>query len=120
MTAETKALVPRTLLARAARRFRLLGEPARLELLNLLQSAGEMNVQDLVAATGQSQANVSKHLGLLLRERLIGRRQEGLFAYYRITDPALSAICMLMCGALREETEAAVDEATAGRSARRL
>jgi ArsR family transcriptional regulator, arsenate/arsenite/antimonite-responsive transcriptional repressor len=95
-------LVPASMLDRAARRFRLLGEPVRLHILNLLQSHGEMNVQDLVDATAQSQANVSKHLRLLLDEGLVARRQEGPFAYYRIEDPTISAMCLLVCGALRE------------------
>ena len=52
-----KELVPQSLLEQAAQRFRLMGEPARLEILNLLQARGESNVQDLVESTGRSQAN---------------------------------------------------------------
>lgn len=95
-------LVPRDLLEHTAHRFRLLGEPTRLQILNCLHAMGEQNVQSLVSATGQSQANVSKHLRLLLNEGLIGRRQEGPFAYYRITDPTLAALCMLVCGRLQQ------------------
>lgn len=113
-------LIPRPLLDRAAHRFRLLGEPARLEILNLLQARNETNVQDLVEATGLSQANVSKHLGLMLREGLIARRQEGLFAFYSISDPTLAAICLLVCGKLREEASAmdavAITQAVSGPS----
>jgi ArsR family transcriptional regulator, arsenate/arsenite/antimonite-responsive transcriptional repressor len=95
-------LVSDAQLAQAARRFRLLGEPTRLELLNLLHARGEMNVQDLVEASGQSQANVSKHLRLLLDEGLVGRRRDGPFSYYRIADPTLAALCMLVCGQLSD------------------
>ena len=93
--------------------FKLLGEPVRLEILNLLQEQGEVNVQDLVEALGQSQANVSKHLSLMLREGMIARRQDGLFAYYRISDPTISALCLLVCGKLQEEaaSERAASEA---------
>jgi ArsR family transcriptional regulator, arsenate/arsenite/antimonite-responsive transcriptional repressor len=98
-------LVPMKLLDRAARRFRLLGEPVRLHILNLLQTHGEMNVQDLVDSTGQSQANVSKHLRQLLDEHLVARRQDGPFAFYRIEDPTISAMCMLVCGSIREALE---------------
>ncbi len=103
-------LVPRELLEQAARRFRLLGEPARLELLNLLHTHGEMNVQDLVAATGQSQANVSKHLRLMTEEQMVSRRQEGLYSYYRIADPSLSGICLLVCGQVRAGAEVVGEE----------
>lgn len=95
-----QSLLPPDRLRRVAQRFRLLGEPSRLLLLNALQLHGEMNVQDLCTATGQSQANVSKHLRLLLDEQLVARRQDGLYAYYRIDDPMLNAICVLVCGSL--------------------
>jgi len=92
----SKSLVPRELLQQAARRFQLLGEPVRLEILNLLHVHGEMNVHQLVEATRQQQANVSKHLRLMASEGLVSRRKEGLFAYYRIEDPSLSALCLLV------------------------
>ena len=94
-------MIPPALLEDTARRFRLLGEPVRLALLNALHVAGELPVQDLAVRTGQSQANVSKHLRLLLDERLVRRRQDGVFAYYAIADPTLAALCLLVCGQLQ-------------------
>ena len=47
-----------------AERFKALGEPARLQILDALRD-GEATVTELVDATGLGQANVSKHLGLL-------------------------------------------------------
>ncbi|QXD17185.1 metalloregulator ArsR/SmtB family transcription factor [Rhodocaloribacter litoris] len=105
-----KAMVPESLLERAARRFKLLGEPVRLQLLNLLQQHGEMTVQALMEATGQKQANVSKHLGLMAKEGLLTRRKEGLNVYYSIADPTLSALCTLVCGQLRQEAFEAAGE----------
>ena len=61
-----------------------------------------MSVQEIVDATGQQQANVSKHLGLMAREGLVARRAEGTKAFYRIADPNLSAMCLLVCGQIRE------------------
>lgn len=97
-------LVPQEHIEKAARRFKILSEPVRLELLNQLQLHGEMTVSELVEATDHRQANVSKHLGLMSREGLLDRRKEGLYVYYKISDPTLSALCMLVCGRLREET----------------
>ncbi len=97
-----EALIPRAQLDWVARRFRLLGDPVRLEILNLLHARGEMTVQELVAATGQCQANVSKHLRLLREAGLVARRQEGSFAYYRINDPMLAALCVLVCSQVPE------------------
>lgn len=86
-----------------ARRFAVLGEPTRLRLLNLMHARGEASVSDLVEATGGSQANVSKHLGVLLSERMVTRRREGSKAIYRIADPALIRLCDEVCASLREQ-----------------
>ncbi len=94
-------LLPREMLLHVAERFRLLGEPVRLEILNLLHVNGEMNVQELVESTGQLQANVSKHLKLLAEAGMVARRKEGLFAYYSIHDPTLAGLCMIVCGQLQ-------------------
>ncbi len=91
-------LVPNDLFEQVARRFRVLGEPVRLLLLNLLHRHGEMNVQQLVEASDQSQANVSKHLRLMADEGLLSRRKDGLFVYYDIQDQSLSGLCLLVCG----------------------
>ncbi|MCB9893165.1 MAG: winged helix-turn-helix transcriptional regulator [Planctomycetes bacterium] len=82
-----------------AARFKLLGEPARLSLLNALM-VKEMNVNDLVEATGLSQANVSKHLGQLADAGYVHRRKEGLFTIYSIADDSVFQLCDLMCGAI--------------------
>ena len=98
-------LIPRSLLESAAHRFKVLSEPVRLHILNHLHARGEMNVQELVEATGQQQANVSKHLRRMADAGLVVRRKEGLYAYYRIADPSLSGVCLLVCGRLRQEGE---------------
>jgi ArsR family transcriptional regulator len=94
------ALVPPTTRDAVARHFRLLGEPARLELLNVLHEHGEMTVGDLVDETDQRQANVSKHLGLMADEDLLARRRDGVYVYYSIQDPTLVALCQLVRGRL--------------------
>jgi DNA-binding transcriptional ArsR family regulator len=63
-----------------AERFKALGEPARLQILNWLR-AGEMTVGELVDKTGFGQANVSKHLQLLHTMGFVRRRKDGLFVY---------------------------------------
>ena len=98
-------VLPKPLIEKAAQRFKLLSEPVRLELLNHLHSAGAMTVQDLVRATGQSQANTSKHLLLLARNGVLGRRKEGLHVYYSIKDPTIQSLCLLVCSQLRQEAE---------------
>ena len=97
-----------------ARRFAVLGEPTRLRLLNLMHAREEASVGELVQATGGTQANVSKHLGVLLRERMVSRRREGPRALYSIADPTLIALCDEVCAGVRDqlrELSALVDEA---------
>lgn len=96
-----QALVPEPMVEAVARRFKLLSEPARLRLLNALHARGERSVQQLVEATGQRQASVSKHLGRLRRGGLVTRRQDGLHAFYRLADPTLAALCLLVSGQVR-------------------
>ena len=48
-------------LDRMAARFKLLGEPMRLKILQAV-CREPRSVNDIVAATGSTQANVSKHL----------------------------------------------------------
>lgn len=85
-----------------AERFRILGDPLRLQLLHLLKQ-GERSVGALVEATSASQANVSKHLQILRHAGLVERRKEGLMAFYRIADPSIFQLCDLVCGRLEEK-----------------
>lgn len=92
----SRELIPRSLLDDCARRFKLLSETVRLQLINELHARGELTVQELVEATGHQQANVSKHLLIMAREGFLSRRKEGLNVYYSINNPALAGICLLV------------------------
>lgn len=85
-----------------ANRFRVLGEPMRLVLLMTLET-GEKNVTELVAETGATQGNVSKHLGILSDAGMVSRRKEGLKTFYFISDPQIIELCDLMCSKLEKE-----------------
>jgi DNA-binding transcriptional ArsR family regulator len=87
-----------------AARFKVLSEPTRLRILDVLRS-GEKSVGALVEAVGTSQANVSKHLGILHRHHMVGRRKEGVHSYYRIDDEAIFELCDLVCDAIAEELD---------------
>jgi DNA-binding transcriptional ArsR family regulator len=85
-----------------AERFRILSEPMRIMLLDALRE-GEATVQELQEATGASQQNVSKHLGVLLRSGIVARRKEGNFSVYSIADEAVFSLCEEVCGGLRRQ-----------------
>lgn len=97
--------LPDALVDLIADRFRVIGEPTRIRILERLR-AGEASVQELTDALGSSQQNVSKHLTLLARAGIVGRRRVGTYAYYRITDESVYAMCEQVCGAVQREVEA--------------
>lgn len=84
--------------------FSVLGEPMRLRILNLLRD-GEKCVQDLVEATDTSQANVSKHLKVMVQAGILSRRTEGTLAYYSVQDELSFELCNLVCDRLAKRIE---------------
>ena len=88
-----------------ARRFRVLGDPMRIKLLDRLRF-GEATVQELTEASGSSQQNVSKHLGMLTEAGILGRRKDGNRVYYWIVDEVVFALCEQVCGSLQQQLRA--------------
>jgi ArsR family transcriptional regulator len=86
-----------------ANRFRALGEPARLRILDALRTS-ELTVGDLCEQTNLNQANLSKHLQLLHTLGFVNRRKNGLFVYYSLTDADVFQLCDIMCGRLAGTT----------------
>lgn len=102
-----------------AERFRILGEPLRIKLLQALQG-GEKTVGELVTEVGSTQPNVSKHLRILQEAGLVGRRQAGNLVYCFIADPAVFDLCNAVCSSLEARfSEAARLAAELGRGMRR-
>ncbi len=88
-----------------ADRFKAFSEPMRLRLIYALMD-GERTVSELVSETGGLQANVSKHLRILLEAGVVERRKQGLNSYYAISDSAAFELCDLMCGSIHERLSA--------------
>ena len=93
------SLGPETLEA-VALRFKVLAEPARLQILNELRTK-PLNVTALMDATGLNQANLSKHLQLLHAHGFVMRRRDGLFVVYALADESVFALCDIMCAQLK-------------------
>jgi DNA-binding transcriptional ArsR family regulator len=94
--------LPDPLIDLIAYRFRVLGEPMRIKLLDRLRD-GAATVQELREATGASQQNVSKHLGVLTQAGLVDRHKEGNFVRYAIADEGVFRLCEEVCGGLRRQ-----------------
>jgi DNA-binding transcriptional ArsR family regulator len=82
-------------LERVAAQFRLLAEPTRLKILQAL-CVKPLPVGEIVAATGATQSNVSKHLSLLASAGIITRQKDGQFVYYGMTNPLTMKLCELV------------------------
>lgn len=96
--------LPDDLVELIAQRFRVLGEPMRIKLLDRLRT-GDASVQELAEATGSTQQNVSKHLGVLHRAGVVRRRKEGNFSRYAVADEGVFALCEDVCGSLESQLE---------------
>ncbi len=96
--------LPEALVELVARRFRVIGEPMRIRLLDHLRS-GEATVHELTEAVSASQQNVSKHLGVLHDAGIVGRRKEGTQVFYRVVDAGVFELCETVCGSMQRQAE---------------
>jgi DNA-binding transcriptional ArsR family regulator len=93
---------------RVAARFRALGDPTRLNILErLFQSPA--SVGEVIEHVGGTQANVSKHLGVLRSQGLVRGRKQGNRTVYSIADPSVERICSVVCAAVGRDARAEAD-----------
>lgn len=88
-----------------AERFRVLGEPMRIRILNTLRE-GDASVGELRDKIGASQQNVSKHLAILHQAGMVARSKSGNQTRYRISDESVFELCELVCGGVRQHVDA--------------
>jgi|688.fasta_scaffold30452_10 DNA-binding transcriptional ArsR family regulator len=87
-----------------ANRFRALGEPMRIRMLDLLRD-GELTVGELAEQLDTTQQNISKHIAILQRAGIVGRRRDGVRTPYAIVDPTVLDLCGIVCGGIRRDAE---------------
>ncbi len=100
--------LPEALVELIAQRFRVIGEPMRIRLLDALRE-GPMTIAELTEALDATQQNVSKHVGVLAQAGIVGREKDGTRVRCFISDPTVFELCELVCGGLREQV-AELDE----------
>lgn len=91
MTSPALASIEATQASAGARFFRVLGDPTRLRILELLLD-GPRSVSELVAALGVPQARVSNHLACLRWCQFVESERQGRTVIYRIGDPRLGEL----------------------------
>jgi DNA-binding transcriptional ArsR family regulator len=84
-----------------ATRSLALSEVSRLKLI-MAAGDGEKNVSQLIAVTGLSQANVSKHLKILTDSGVLARRKQGIYVFYSTTDSSIFKLCEVGKASLRK------------------
>jgi DNA-binding transcriptional ArsR family regulator len=76
-------------------RFRLLGEPMRLKILQAVCKK-PLTVTEIVESVGATQANISKHLSLLAAGGILERQKVGQRVYYGMKDQLVIQLCVLV------------------------
>ena len=85
---------------RIATLAKALGDPIRVQLLDVLRRhAGKVCVCELVPLFDVSQPTVSHHLKVLRLAGLVGSEKRGLWAYYYVPEGALDELAGWLEGA---------------------
>lgn len=94
--------LPAPLVDLIAQRFRVIGEPMRIRVLDALRD-GPLTVNELTERLGSTQQNVSKHVGVLAAAGIVGREKDGTRVRCHIADPVVFDLCEIVCGGLRAQ-----------------
>jgi len=93
--AKSSALLSPAQLEEAAALFKVLGEPMRLRILQAVCKQPR-SVNEIVEATGATQANVSKHLSLLTTAGILRREKDGQRVFYSVREQLVLRLCELV------------------------
>jgi DNA-binding transcriptional ArsR family regulator len=63
----------------------LLADPTRIHLIELLKES-DATVQELAGQLPSTPQNVSRHLGILHRSRIVARSRDGRCVHYSLVD----------------------------------
>jgi DNA-binding transcriptional ArsR family regulator len=89
--------------------FRILSEPARLQLLCQLKQ-GPMDVAALIETTGFSQSHISRQLGQLQRAGLVRCERDGVRTIWHADSALVDDLCTLVQTRLRQRLEAQLQQ----------
>ena len=84
--------------------FGVLSEPTRLRIMHAICEE-EKTVSQIVEELGASQANVSRHLGIMYLSGVLARRKQGNQVYYRTADAAMVELCRSVCERISQHME---------------
>ncbi len=88
-----------------AKYFKVLADPARLRVLDLLDEREELSVGELAAALGLGRTNVSNHLACLRWCGFVETRREHRTIFYRVADERVTGLLTLGRALLGDNAE---------------
>lgn len=86
-------------------RFKALGHPVRLQILDMLRG-GEVCVCHMEAALDKRQAYISQQLMVLRDASVVESRKEGLSVFYRLADDTTAALLDVILGPAVADSQA--------------
>lgn len=84
--------------------FSVLSEPTRLKIMHAICD-GERTVSQIVDATGATQTNISRHLGMMYRHGVLTRRRDGNQIFYSVADATMIELCRSVCNRIATTIE---------------
>jgi ArsR family transcriptional regulator, cadmium/lead-responsive transcriptional repressor len=87
-----------------AKYFRVLGDPTRLRILELVRD-GERSVGEIAERLGEAQPKVSNHLACLRWCGFVETRREHRTIHYRLADARVADVIELGQGLLRDNAD---------------
>ncbi len=88
-----------------AKYFKVLSDPARVRVLELLRERGELSVGQLTEMLELGRTNLCNHLACLRWCGFVQTRREHRTVHYRIADPRVSELLELGRALLRDNAE---------------
>jgi DNA-binding transcriptional ArsR family regulator len=88
-----------------AKYFRVLSDPTRVRVLELLDEHGELSVGELVERLDQSQPKVSNHLACLRWCGFVERERRHPHVFYRVADDRVMEVLQLGRALLADNAE---------------
>ena len=79
--------------------FALLAEPIRLKILHALCNQ-ELSVSEVMERIQATQTSVSRHLTLMHKAGVLGRRRDGQQVFYSVIDPNAIFLCRTVCNSV--------------------
>ncbi len=88
-----------------AKYFKVLADPSRVRVLELLHEHGELSVGELTTSLGLGRTNVSNHLACLRWCGFVITRREHRTVHYRVADPRVGELLALGRALLGDNAE---------------